>query len=151
MVLSFTTSGSSPAQSFMYSNSAGLMTKFYCFRSKTSPKLEHQVPIFISRETGWPSYTTRYCVPFSSLPTTRRATVEVMKPTYTGGTSDSQPSPFLITFRHEPRRKHSFSVACCQGNVFKGPFSSIDRAFLLIKNLLPSNGSRSVVCIAVVA
>jgi hypothetical protein len=30
--------------------------------------------------TGWPSYTARHWVPFSSPPTTRRATVEVFEP-----------------------------------------------------------------------
>jgi hypothetical protein len=30
--------------------------------------------------TGWPSYARRHCVPFSSLSTTRRATVEVFDP-----------------------------------------------------------------------
>jgi hypothetical protein len=33
--------------------------------------------------TGWPSYTSRYWVPSSSPPMTRRATVEVFKPAYT--------------------------------------------------------------------
>jgi hypothetical protein len=30
--------------------------------------------------TGWPSYTPRYGIPFSSPPTTRRATVDVFQP-----------------------------------------------------------------------
>jgi hypothetical protein len=48
-----------------------------------SPNLEGQVPVFISPGTGWPSYTLRHWVPFSSLPTTRRSTVEVFEPVST--------------------------------------------------------------------
>jgi hypothetical protein len=34
---------------------------------------------------GWPSYTPRHLVPFSSPSTTRRATVEVFEPAFTWG------------------------------------------------------------------
>jgi hypothetical protein len=39
--------------------------------------LEDQVAVFMSFVTGCPIYTLRHRVPFSSLSTTRRATVEV--------------------------------------------------------------------------
>jgi hypothetical protein len=45
-----------------------------------SPNFEGQVPVFLSPGTGWPGYTPRHWVPFSSSPTTRRATVEVFDP-----------------------------------------------------------------------
>jgi hypothetical protein len=49
------------------------------------PNLQGQVPVFISPGTGWPSYTPRHWVPFSSPPTTRRAAVEVFEPSSTRG------------------------------------------------------------------
>jgi hypothetical protein len=39
--------------------------------------------IYIPPRTGWPGYTPRYWVPFSSPPTTRKATVEVFDPAST--------------------------------------------------------------------
>jgi hypothetical protein len=42
-----------------------------------SPDLQDQVPVFISPGTRWPSYIPRHRVPFSSLLTPRRVTVEV--------------------------------------------------------------------------
>jgi hypothetical protein len=39
---------------------------------RDSSNLEGQGPIFIAPGTGWPSYTPRHSVPFSSPPTTRR-------------------------------------------------------------------------------
>jgi hypothetical protein len=47
---------------------------------RVSPDLEGQIPVFTSPETGWPGYTPRHWVPFSSSPTTRTATVEVFDP-----------------------------------------------------------------------
>jgi hypothetical protein len=41
-------------------------------------KLDGQVPVYITPGTGWPSYTPRHWVPFSSPHTTRRAMVEVI-------------------------------------------------------------------------
>jgi hypothetical protein len=48
-----------------------------------SPDLEGQVPVFVSPGTGWPVYTPRHWVPFSSPPAIRRATVEVFDPAST--------------------------------------------------------------------
>jgi hypothetical protein len=47
---------------------------------RDSPNLECQVPVLITPGIGWPSFTPRHWVTFSSLPTTRRATVEVFEP-----------------------------------------------------------------------
>jgi hypothetical protein len=50
--------------------------------------LEGQVPAFTfvyPPGTGWPSYTPRHWVPFSSPSTTRRATVELFEPASTWG------------------------------------------------------------------
>jgi hypothetical protein len=52
-----------------------------------TPNFEDQVPVFtyivFSPGTGWPSYTRRHWIFFSSPPTTRRATMEVFEPTST--------------------------------------------------------------------
>jgi hypothetical protein len=47
---------------------------------RDSPNLEGQVPYLYLPGTGWPGYTPRHLVPFSSPPTIRRATVEVFDP-----------------------------------------------------------------------
>jgi hypothetical protein len=60
------------------------------------------------------------------------------------------PVVFFITPRHGLRRQHHSQIHC-SGNVFTEPFPSSGRLFLLIKNLLPSNRRRSVVCFAAVA
>jgi hypothetical protein len=72
----------SPAQSFSGPSRTGLMTIFISLSQfRDSRNLEGQVPIFLLFfMNGWRSYTPRNCVSFSSLPTTRRATVEVFEP-----------------------------------------------------------------------
>jgi hypothetical protein len=44
---------------------------------RDSPNLEGQVPVLYPPGTGWPCYTPRHWVPFSSPSTTGTATVEV--------------------------------------------------------------------------
>jgi hypothetical protein len=62
-----------PAQSFLGLSPAGLVTIFYCLRFETPSTWRATSPY--PPGTGWPSYTPRHWVPFSSPPTTRRATV----------------------------------------------------------------------------
>jgi hypothetical protein len=59
------------------------MTTFYCPRFETTPIWRARSPYLHPPGTGWPSYTPRHWVPFSSPPTTRRATVEVFDPAST--------------------------------------------------------------------
>jgi hypothetical protein len=70
---------SSPAHSFSGPSPAGLMTTFYCLRFQIRNP-EGQVPVFNTPGTGWPGHPPRHWVPFSSLPTIRRAAVEVLTP-----------------------------------------------------------------------
>jgi hypothetical protein len=65
-------------------NPAGLMTKFDCLRFETHPTWRARSPYLYPPGTGWPNYTPRHWVPFSSPPTTRRATVEVWTRLHTG-------------------------------------------------------------------
>jgi hypothetical protein len=59
------------------------MTIFYCLRFETPPTRGSRSPYLYPPGTGWPSYTPRHWVPFSSPPTTRRATVELFEPAST--------------------------------------------------------------------
>jgi hypothetical protein len=89
---------------------------------RDSPNLEGQVPVFISPKTWWPSYTPRHWVPFSSPPTTHRATVEVFDPASTRDslTTQNQSSELVvqtllvITSRHGPGRKHPVYIVVDQ-------------------------------------
>jgi hypothetical protein len=72
----------------------------YCLRFETSPTWRARSPYLYPRGKGWPSYTPRHWVPFSSPPTTRGATVEVFEPASTRGLSETRSS--LI--RYGPHR-----------------------------------------------
>jgi hypothetical protein len=61
----------------------GLVTKFYCLRFESPPTWRARPPYLYPPGTGWPSYTPRHWVPFSSPPTTRRAAVAVFEPAST--------------------------------------------------------------------
>jgi hypothetical protein len=68
----------SAVQSFPRPSPAELITIFYCLRFETSSTCRARSPYLYPPWTGRPSYTPRHWVPFSSPPTTRRATVEVL-------------------------------------------------------------------------
>jgi hypothetical protein len=53
------------------------MTIFYCLRFETHPTRRARFPYLYPPGAEWPSYIPRHWVPFSSFPTTHRATVEV--------------------------------------------------------------------------
>jgi hypothetical protein len=72
---------------------AGVLTVFYCLRFETPPTWRARSPYLYPPGTGWPSYTPRHWFPFSSPPTTRRATVEVFEPA-----STREVKPFLYSF-----------------------------------------------------
>jgi hypothetical protein len=72
-----TSSGWSSLAQCSYPSPTGLMATFYCFRFKTPTNWKARSRYLNPPGTGWPSYTPRYWVPFSSPPTTRRATVEI--------------------------------------------------------------------------
>jgi hypothetical protein len=59
------------------------MTKFYCLKFETPPTWGTRSLYLYPPGVGWPGYTSRHWVPFSSSPTTRRATVEVFDPAST--------------------------------------------------------------------
>jgi hypothetical protein len=73
----------SPVQLLSGPNSAGFMTTLYCLRFMTPPTWRTRSPYLYSPGTGWPSYTPRHWVPFSSPPMPCRAMVEVFEPAST--------------------------------------------------------------------
>jgi hypothetical protein len=62
------------------------MTIFHCLRFATPLPWRARTPYLYPPGTGWPSYTPRHRVFFSSSPTTRRATVVVFEPASTRDT-----------------------------------------------------------------
>jgi hypothetical protein len=59
----------SPVKSFSGPSSAGLMTIFYCLRFETTTTWRTTFPYLQPPGIGWPSYTSKHWVPFSSPPT----------------------------------------------------------------------------------
>jgi hypothetical protein len=85
---------------------AGLMTVFYCLRFETPPTWRVKSPCLYPPGTGWPSYTPRRWVHFSSPPTTRRATVEVFDPHLAGS--------FYKTTRFYIAKDNILHSDCCE-------------------------------------
>jgi hypothetical protein len=113
----------SPAQL----NPAGLKTVFYCLKSETPPLWRARSPYLYSLETGWPSYNPKSCVPFSSPPTTRRATVEVFEPASTERIAQETPLPVVLLLLGD--------VAICkdrtENNVHLFPMQSFLRSWII--------------------
>jgi hypothetical protein len=62
----FTANQSSPAQSLSCPSPAGFMATFYCLRFETPPTWKARSPYLYPAGTGWPGYTPRHWVFFSS-------------------------------------------------------------------------------------
>jgi hypothetical protein len=100
-------------------NHSRVRVELYCLRIETLPTWKPRSQYLYPPGTGWPSYTPRHWVPFSSPPTTRRAMMEVFGP------------------RHGPQRKRLFHYCVfprCRGNN-------------LSTELFPSNGYCTVACL----
>jgi hypothetical protein len=114
-----------------------LVTTFYCFKFETPQTWRARSSYLYLPGTGWPSYTPRIRVPFSSPLATRRTTVEVFDSASTREIACLPYNPIL----HGPSRKHLFqstpinacvSVAagtclpsrCLEPNVVSEPFAS---------------------------
>jgi hypothetical protein len=79
----------------------GIMIIFYCHRHETPPNWRARSSHLYPPGTGWPRFTPRHWVPFSSSPTTRRATVEGLESTSTRGLifiGTTAPAPFHFGF-----------------------------------------------------
>jgi hypothetical protein len=111
----------SPAQSFSGPSPAGLMATFYCLRFKTPPAWRARSLYLYLPGRGWPGYTHRHWVPFSSPPTTHWAMVEEFEPPPHGYNCHYNPTD-------GPSRKCHFQqyLYCCmriryRGNAFTEP------------------------------
>jgi hypothetical protein len=99
-----------PVQSFSGPSPAGFMTTFYCLRLETSPTWRTRSSYLYPPGTERPGYYPRHWVPFSSPPTTLRATVELFDPA---------PPPQLPSLQHlctnrvENIVSNSTSIATC--------------------------------------
>jgi hypothetical protein len=78
------------------SRTAGLVTIFYSLRSKAPLTWRGRSPYLYPSGRGWPSYTPRHGVPFSSPSTTRWAPVEVFEPASTWGCTQPAWGPCYI-------------------------------------------------------
>jgi hypothetical protein len=84
------------------------MIIFYCLRFETPPTWRARSPYLYPPGKRWPSYTPRHWVPFSSPPTTCRATVEVFEPDSTRGTLNNKLLVLVIYAWHGLHRKYFF-------------------------------------------
>jgi hypothetical protein len=87
-----------------------------------------------SPETRWPSYTPRHWAPFSSLPATRRATVEVFEPSFVrnsliAAAAGGRRYTALAQQHLNHRVLYSCFSICCRGNVFTFPLPKYDRLY----------------------
>jgi hypothetical protein len=101
-----------------------------CVRFETSPTWRARSPYLYPPGTGWPSYTPRHWVPFSSPPMTRKAVMEVFEPTSTRLNSSvsclQDNSSARTTQKTQP-------LYCCRG-VFTAPLHSNGRCADRIEN-----------------
>jgi hypothetical protein len=81
--LVYSCSWSSSAQSFSGPSPLGLTNILYCLRFETPLTWRARSPYLHIPGAGWPSYTPRHWIPFSSPRTTRRSTVELFDPAST--------------------------------------------------------------------
>jgi hypothetical protein len=93
------------------SESCGTHDHILLSQNRDSPNLDGQVLVFISPRKWWPIYTPRHRVPFSSPPTTPRATVEVFEPASTRGSSSSCVRSSQGGYHRDSRLQHIFY--CC--------------------------------------
>jgi hypothetical protein len=129
---------SSSAQSFSGPSPAGLMTMFYCLRFETPQTRRTRFPYLHPPRTRWPSYTPRHWVPFSSPPTSRRATVEVLEPASTWAWLDWTTSP---------RYTNIAPAWTAQKSLFHYCVFSRCREKNVSIGLFPSNGCCTVACL----
>jgi hypothetical protein len=110
----------SSAQSFSGQSPVGLVAIFYCLRFETPPTWRARSPYLYHPGKGWPSYAPSHWVPFSSPPTTRRATVDVFESASTRKSKSTAWTPcpdYFVRFYVTTVGK-SASLSWCQAPIW---------------------------------
>jgi hypothetical protein len=106
------------------SKSRGTRDHILLSQIQDPPNWRARFPYLYPPGTGWPSYNPRHWVPFSSLPTIRRTTVEVLEPASTRGLTHTQVKVILRPTVGRP---------VCPG--VKHPFVAYDQNFITVRRL----------------
>jgi hypothetical protein len=143
----------SPAQSLSVPGPAGLMTIFYCLRFETPQTWMARSPYLYPQEQGGPVIHPGTSSPFRRLLRLAGLWWKYSNP-HTRG--DNQALTLVLAYNISARTTRKTLFLCgmhirCRRSVFPEPFPGSGRLFLLINNLLPSNGRRSVICFAAIA
>jgi hypothetical protein len=112
------------------------MTTFYCLRFEIPSTWRAWSPYLYPPGTGWPSYTPRHWVPFSSPPTTCRVTMKLFDPASTRGClAMAAALRYIVSARAAQKTSLYHGVfSCCRGNNVS-------------TELFPSNGCSTVACL----
>jgi hypothetical protein len=110
---------------------AGIVAMFYCLRFETPPTWRARSPYLYPPGRGCSGYTPRHRVPFSSPPTTSRATVEVCDPAL---------REILVIVSRLTHRKHRFLYCCvlihCCRDMFTAQLFSNEHSADLLRTSL---------------
>jgi hypothetical protein len=86
------------------------MAIFFCLKLETFSTWRARSPYLYPPGTGWPGYTARHWVPFSSPPTTRKATVAVLDPAFTQDSNSSCLTSSLYSLGAAPTENTASSL-----------------------------------------
>jgi hypothetical protein len=110
------------------------MITFYCVRFETRPTWIARSPYLYPTRTGWPGYTPKHWVPFSSPPTTHRSTMEVFDAASPHGSELSVIAGILL---YSPWFDHSTEETCIAEQLMPSTVAYLLERVYLARNCLP--------------